>query len=185
MSGATNVQRDTGVVASREETGSELARHMDQQTGSIQTAHKLMLVLEAVAAILYIGLFILAIYVSVTWKAHGELAVPRWWMASQVTAGLLAVIVGLHALMVKAYLPIPYPSGKESIVTGREAARQAWMPIGLGILWAVVWGGMYLYIVLSGADPLGTFIPFVVIVSVGIGVASGIWAATQKRRTSR
>jgi hypothetical protein len=192
MSDATNVQREAGVVESREEAGSELARHMDQQTGSIQTAHKLILVLEAVGAILYIGLFILAIYVSVTWKAHGELAVPRWWMASQVCAGVLAVIVGLHTLVVKAYLPVPYPNGKESIVTGREAARQAWMPIGLGLLWAAVWGGMYLYIVLSSADPLGTFIPFVVIVSVGIGVASGIWAAIrgragaiQKRRRSQ
>jgi hypothetical protein len=157
---------------------------MEQQPASIQTAHALMLVLEGVAAVLYIGLFVLAIYVSVTWKTHGELAVPRWWMASQVCAGLLLVIVGLHTLVVKAHSPTP-PGTKDSIITGREAVRKAWGPLGLGILWAAAWGGMYLFIVLSGADPIGTFIPFVVIVSVGLGVAWGIWASTQKRRRSQ
>jgi hypothetical protein len=190
MSEATDVQQEVTVVESRENSGSELARHMEQQTKSIQTAHKLMLALEAVLAILYIGLFVLAIYVSVTWKRHGGLAVPRWWMASQACVGLLLVIVGLHTLVVKAYMPTP-PGAKESIVTGREAVRQAWKPTALGLFWAAVWGGMYLLIVLSGADPLETFILFVVIVSVGIGVASGIWAAIRgtasairKRRTS-
>ena len=184
MTEVTDVQQEAKVAESTKETGSELDRYMKQQPGSIQTAHKLMLALEGVAAILYIGLFILAIYVSVTWKTHGEMAVPRWWMASQVCAGLLLVIAGLHTLVVKAYRPTP-PGTKDSIVTGREAVGQAWKPLGLGLLWAGVWGGMYLFIVLSDADPIGTFIPFVVIVSIGLGVAWGIWAAIQKRRTSR
>lgn len=188
MSEATSVQQEAKVVESREETGSQLARHLEQQPASIQTAHKLMLALEAVGVILYVGLFILAVYVSVTWKTYGELAVPRWWMASQVCAALLAMTVGLHTLIVKAYLPIPYPSGKESIVTGRQAVRQGWMPIRLGLLWAAAWGGMYLYIVLSGAKPLETFIPFVVILSIGLGVISGISSivsAIRKRAKSR
>ena len=184
MTEVTDVQQEAVVVESTEDTGSELARYMEKQPGSIQTAHKLMLALEGVAAILYIGLFILAIYVSVTWKTHGELAVPRWWMASQVCAGLLLVIGGLHTLVVKAYRPTP-PGSKDSIVTGREAVGQAWKPIALGLFWAAVWGGMYLFIVLSGADPLGTFIPFVVIVSIGLGVAWAIWVAIQKRRAPR
>ena len=184
MSEVSDVQQEEVMAESAVETGSELDRYIEKQPASIQTAHKLMLVLEGVCAILYIGLFIVAIYVSVTWKTHGELAVPRWWMASQVCVGLLLVIVGLHTLVVKAYSPTP-PGTKDSIVTGREAVRQAWKPLGLGILWAAAWGGMYLFIVLSGADPLATFIPFVVIVSIGLGIAWAIWAAIQKRRTSR
>ena len=181
MSEVTNGQQKVGRVEAREDTGSELARHMEQQPASVQTAHRLMLALEGICAILYLGLFVLAIYVSVTWNTHGELAVARWWMASQVCAGLLLVIVGLHTLVVKAYRPTP-PGTKDLIVTGREAVRQAWKPISLGVFWAVAWGGMYLAIVVSGTDPLGIFIPFVVVVSIGIGVASGIWAATQSRR---
>lgn len=184
MSEVSDVQQETAVEESTEETGSELDRYIEQQPRSIRIAHTLMLVLEGVALILYIGLFVLAIYVSVTWKTHGELAVPRWWMASQVCVGLLLVIVSLHTLVVKAYSPTP-PGTKDSIVTGREAVGQAWKPLGLGILWAAAWGGMYLFIVLSGADPIGTFIPFVVIVSVGLGVAWGTWVAIQKRRRSQ
>ncbi len=185
MSEGTEIQKRAAEEETREKAGSELARHMEQQAGSIQTAHKLMLALEAIGAIAYSGLFVVAIYVSVTWKTYGDLAVPRWWTASQVCAGLLIVIVGLHTLVVKAYLPGPYQSSKEPIATGREAVRQAWKPISLGILWAAAWGGMYLFIVLSGADPIGTFIPFVVIVSVGLGVAWGIWVAMQNRRRSQ
>ena len=164
MSEATSVQQ--------EETGSQLARHLEEQPASIQTAHKLMLALEAVVAILYIGLLIVAVYVSVTWKTHGELAVPRWWMASQVSAALFLVILGLHSVIVKAYSPFPSLGGKESKVTGRKAVRQGWMLIGLGLLWAAAWGGMYLGIVLSGAEPLQVFIPFVVALGMGMGVIS-------------
>ena len=181
MSEVTDVQQEVVVAESTEETGSELDRYMEKQPGSIQTTHKLMLALEGVCAILYIGLFVLAIYVSVAWQTYGELAVPRWWMASQVCAGLLLVLAGLHAILVKAYLPTP-PGRKERVVTGQEAVRQAWKPIALGLFWAALWGGMYLYIALSGADPIGTFIPFVVIVGIGLGVASGIWSATRMRR---
>jgi hypothetical protein len=185
MSEVTSVQQQTEVVESREGTQSQLARHVGQQPASIQASHRLMLALEAVAAILYIGLFVWAIYVSVTWKTYGELAVPRWWMASQVCAGLLVVILGLHTLIVGAFLPVPYPSGKETIVTGQQAVRQAWMLIGLGLLWAAAWGGMVLGIVLSGAEPLEVFIPFVVSLSIGVGVISGIWSVVQKLFKSR
>lgn len=172
MSEVSDVQQETAVEESTEKTGSELDRYIEQQPRSIRIAHTLMLVLEGVALILYIGLFVLAIYVSVTWKTHGELAVPRWWMASQVCAALLVVVLGLHTLTVGAYLPVPYPSGKETIVTGQRAARQGWMLIGLGLLWAAAWGGMYLGIVLSGAEPLQVFIPFVVAISIGVGILS-------------
>jgi hypothetical protein len=185
MSEVTSIQRETEAVESREETGSELARYMEQQTEPIRTSHKLLLAVELVGAILYIGLLVLAIWVSVTWKTHSELAIPRWWMASQVSAALLVVILGLHTLVVKAFLPIPYPNGKETIVTGRKAVRQGWMLVGLGPLWGAAWGGMYLFIVLSGAEPLDTFIPFVVILSIGVGVISGIVTAIQKWARSR
>jgi hypothetical protein len=184
VSEVRDIRQEAVVAESTEETGSELDRYMEKQPGSVQTAHKLMLALEGACAILYIGLFILAIYVSVAWQTYGELAVPRWWMASQVCAGLLLVIAGLHTILVKAYLPTP-PGTKDLIVTGREAMRQAWKPIALGLFWAALWGGMYLFIVLSGADPIKTFIPFVVVVSIGLGIASGIWAATRKRRAAR
>jgi hypothetical protein len=167
------------------ETGSPLARHLEEQPASIQTAHKLMLALEAVVAILYIGLLIVAVYVTVTWKTHGELAVPRWWMASQVSVALFLAILGLHSLIVKAHWPNPLLSGKDSIVTGRKAVRQGWIFIGGGLLWAAAWGGMYLGIVLSGAEPLEVFIPFVVALSVGVGVIAGIGSAIQKRLKAR
>jgi hypothetical protein len=172
MSEATSVQQEVERVDSKEETRSQLDRHLEQQPASIQTAQKLMLALEAVILVLYIGLLIVAVYVSVTWKTHGELAVPRWWMASQVGAGLGMVILGLHSLMVRAYLPLPSSSGKDSIVTGRKAVSQAWKLMGLGLLWAVAWAGMYLGIVLSGAEPLQVFIPFVVAISIGVGILS-------------
>ncbi len=172
MSEAASVQQEVEGVESKEETGSQLGRHLEKQPSSIQTAHKLMLALEAVVAILYIGLLIVAIYVSVTWKTHGELAVPRWWMASQVCAALFLVILGLHSVIVKAYSPFPSLSGKDSKVTGRKAVRRGWMLIGLGLLWAAAWGGMYLGIVLSGAEPLKVFIPFVVAMGIGVGVIS-------------
>ena len=185
MSEAKSVQQEVQMVESREETESQLARHLEQQPASIQTIHKVMLVLEAIGVVLAVGLFILAVYVSITWKTHGELAVPRWWMASQLCAAFFMVIVGLHTLIVKAYLPMQSPGSKESIDTGRQAVKKGWGVIGLGILWAAAWGGMYLYIVLSGAKPLETFIPFVVILSIGVPVVGGIVSAIQRRAKSQ
>jgi hypothetical protein len=185
MSEGANVQQEAGITESKEESKGRLAQHVEQQPASVQTVHKVMLALEAVVAILYIGLFIAAIYVSVTWQTHGELAVPRWWMFSMVSVGLLLILFGFHSILVKAHLPLPSPSGKESFVTGQEAVKQGWMFIGMGLLWAALWAGMYLYIVLTGVEPLETFIPFVVIVSIGVGVIGGVVPAVWKRVKSR
>jgi hypothetical protein len=48
------------------------------------------------------------------------------------------------------------------------------MLTGGGLAWAAAWGGMYLGIVLAGAEPLKIFIPFVVAVSIGVGILSVI-----------
>ena len=185
MSEETGVRQEPKVVESREETGSALAHHLEQQPASVQTANKLMLALEAVGAILIVGLFVLALYVSIAWKTYGELAVPRWWMANQVCVALFMGILGLHTLFVKAWMPIPSLGGEESIVTGRQAVRQGWLFIGLGLLWAAAWVGMYLAIVLSGAPPLDIFIPFVVILGISVGVIGGIVSAIERRAKSR
>ena len=180
MSETRGVRQEREAVASGAETSVQLAGHVAQQPASIQRTHKLMLALEAAIVIAYIGLFVAAVYVSVTWKRHGELAVPRWWMVSQVGAALFMAIMGLHALIVKAYPPIPFSGDNTSAVTGRRAATRGRSLIGLGILWAIAWGGMYVGIVLSGEEPLRVFIPVVVILSISIGVISGIRSAIQR-----
>ena len=187
MKEAATVQPEVTPAESRQAANARLAEYVEQQPKSIQTAHIVLSVLLAVGVVLVIGLFIVALYVSFTWKAYGELAVPRWWMAWGVSVGLWLVVYGLDILILKANPPYVMPgtgpsrdkaSGERRwFVTGPQAARQGRIYIGLGVLYAALWAGMYLVIALWSEDPLSSFITFVLgltFLTVVIGIASSV-----------
>jgi hypothetical protein len=164
-----------------------LAEYVEQQPKSIQTAHTVLSVLLAVGFVLAIGLLIVALYVSFTWKAYGELAVPRWWMAWGVTVGLWIVVFGLDIFILKAD-PTWIPPGvgpsrdkasgeRRWYVTGPQAARQGRIYMGLGVLYGALWAGMYLVVSLWSEDPLSSFITFVLgltFLTVVVAIASSV-----------
>lgn len=187
MKEATTVQPEATLADSRQEANARLAEYVEQQPKSVQTAHTVLSVLMAVGVVLVIGLFIVALYVSFTWKSYGELAVPRWWMAWGVSVGLWLVVFGLDILILKADPPYIMPgtgpsrdkaSGERRwYVTGPRAARQGRIYIGLGVLYAVLWAGMYLVISLWSEDPLSSFITFVLgltFLTVVVAIASSV-----------
>lgn len=187
MKEATAVQQEATTVDSRQEANARLAEYVEQQPKSIQTVHTVLSVLLAVGFVLAIGLFIVALYVSFTWKAYGELAVPRWWMAWGVTVGLWIVVFGLDIFILKADPPYVMPgtgpsrdkaSGERRwFVTGPQAARQGRIYMGLGVLYGALWAGMYLVVSLWSEDPLSSFITFVLgltFLTVVIGIASSV-----------
>jgi hypothetical protein len=189
MKEATTVQPEATTVDSRQEANAQLDEYVKQQPKSVQTAHTVLSVLMAVGFILVIGLFIVALYVSFTWKAYGELAVPRWWMAWGVTVGLWLVVFGLDIFILKADPPYIMPgtgpsrdkaSGERRwYVTGQQAARQGRIYIGLGVLYAALWAGMFLVISLWSEDPLSSFITFVLGLTFLTVVASITWSVIQ------
>jgi hypothetical protein len=189
MKEVTTVQPEATTVNSRQEANAQLDEYVKQQPKSVQTAHEVLSVLMAVGFILVIGLFIVALYVSFTWKAHGELAVPRWWMAWGVTVGLWLVVFGLDIFILKADPPYIMPgtgpsrdkaSGERRwYVTGQQAARQGRIYIGLGVLYAALWAGMFLVISLWSEDPLSSFITFVLGLTFLTVVASITWSVIQ------
>ena len=187
MKEATAVQQEATRVDSRQEANARLAEYVEQQPKSIQTAHTVLSVLLAVGFVLAIGLFIVALYVSFTWKAYGELAVPRWWMAWGVTVGLWIVVFGLDIFILKADPPYVMPgtgpsrdkaSGERRwFVTGPQAARQGRIYMGLGVLYGALWAGMYLVVSLWSEDPLSSFITFVLgltFLTVVVAIASSV-----------
>jgi biotin transporter BioY len=187
MKEATTVQPEATTVDSRQEANAQLAEYVEQQPKSVQTAHTVLSVLLAVGVVLVIGLFIVALYVSFTWKAYGELAVPRWWMAWGVSVGLWLVVFGLDILILKADPPYIMPgtgpsrdkaSGERRwYVTGQQAARQGRIYLGLGVLYGALWAGMYLVIALWSEDPLSSFITFVLgltFLTVVVAIASSV-----------
>jgi hypothetical protein len=183
----TTVQPETTQVDSRQEANAQLAEYVEQLPKSIRTAHNVLSVLLGVGVVLAIGLFIVALYVSFAWKAYGELAVPRWWMAWGVSVGLWLVVYGLDILVLKANPPYVMPGTGPSrdkssgelrwYVTGPQAARQGRIYIGLGVLYAALWAGMYLVISLWSEDPLSSFITFVLgltFLTVIVSIASSL-----------
>lgn len=107
-------------------------QYVQSLPASKQSAHRVLVWLVAIGFILVIGLFIYAIYTSVTWKSAGGLNVALSWQYFFLAGGLFALLLGIDTLILGATVPLPFEGSKYSYTTGRKAVREGWTLVGVG-----------------------------------------------------
>lgn len=164
----------------RENLKSQLTRHLGQQSESTQSAHKWMKRVEVAGLGVVAAAFIVALYGSFAWPSVNPILIPVAWFAFAVCLSLMAVLLGLHAILIRAYPPVILPGKPQKFVAGSGAVWIGVASLAGGLILAVLW---VLFAYSAATFNLALIVPLMnilgVIVSLGI-VVSIVIAIYQK-----
>jgi hypothetical protein len=124
----------------RQEVKAQLANHVVQQPESKQAFHKWMKVLEVASLALVAAAFAVAMYISINHTAVSGTAIATAWFAFPVSVALLMILIGVHAIGLRAYFPIVLPGKPQRFVTGSKAVWSGMGLIAIGLIAAAFWG---------------------------------------------
>lgn len=156
----------------------QLAEHLAQQPKSRQTFDKLMRTLEMVGLALVTGYLAWAIYVSFNWTVPQRIGAV--WFALPVCVVALMILVGVHAVGVRAFFPIIVPSSSLPFVTGSKAVS---MGVGFAatlLLVGAFWGAFAWGVWTANWAILEPLIHILGVV-IGVGVVAAIVSDLYKR----
>lgn len=108
--------------------------HVGHLAASRQTAHRWLVRLVVVAFVLALVAFLYALYASFNSKSVGEAMVVSAWLYFFLAGALGALLLGLDTLNVGATVPPPFERSKYSFETGRKAAQEGWVMIGVALV---------------------------------------------------
>jgi len=171
----------------REQLKLQLAEYVAEQPESRQAFHKLMKDLEIASLVFVAALFILAMVVSIDWTSVPPQAIPTAWFAFVGSFSLTILLVGLHAIILRAfppvgglqysmvhgYSPVRMPAKQSKFVTGREAVIKGWGVVVMGLIAGAFWavfGYASWTINMAILTPMITILAYV----LGIGIACSI-----------
>jgi hypothetical protein len=159
-------------------------QHLQQLPASKQSIHRWLGWLVIVALVLTLGVFVYAIYTSITWKSAGGENVVVSWMYFFLAGAIAAFLLGLDTLLVGATIPPPFERSKYSFETGSKAVKEGWWMIGYGLVMSIlVFVGVAA--VRAGRFSVEDWITLVVGFFVILGIGSGVLAIFRKILQSR
>ena len=157
----------------RQEIKAQLAQYVAQQPGSKQALDKWMKVLEIAGLMLIVVTFAVAMYVSINWTAVPGTVIATAWFAFPVSFTPLMILIGLHAIGLRAFYPLVLPGKPEQFATGSKAVWSGLGLIAIALLVAAFWGG-FGWAVWSGDMALiGSYVR-VLGTAMGVAIAGGI-----------
>jgi hypothetical protein len=116
---------------------------VDVESESKQKFHHWMKRGQAATLGLVVGIFVMALWVSINWKQVAPFEVAFWWMSFALSGIPLTIFVGLDIIFAQgAVIPVQWGNSPKRMitVTGRKAILT-----GLGIIAvALAWGGFVL-----------------------------------------
>lgn len=134
----SSVHATPDVTAEGEKKRLTFDQYLEQQSPSKLTAHRWLGWLVITAIVLTLGVFIYAIYSSITWQSTGGDNVVIAWMYFFLAGGLAAFLMGLDTVILEATLPPPIGGSNNDYETGTAAVRQGWALIGYGLVVTVL-----------------------------------------------
>ncbi len=168
----------------REQLKLQIAQYLEQQPESTRVFHKWMKGLEAASLCISIGIFILAMYLSINWQTVGGTAIATAWFAFPVSFSLTVLLYGLHTVVLRALPPFILPGKNEVFVAGSKAVGRGWAFLLSGLAGMAFWG-VIAYAVwtfnLSLLQPLISILGVVLGYGIAISIlVSIVWAVYQK-----
>lgn len=149
----------------------QIIEHLEQQSASTLAAHRWMKRLEVASLGIIAAIFILALYVSINWKAVPKMAIPTAWFAFAGSACIPIVLFGLHAILLRAFPPVILPGNRHWFTTGREAP---WLGGGLvlgGLAYGAFWG---LFAYATATFNMALLEPLIRILGAAAGIGMGV-----------
>ena len=149
------------------ERRAELATYLAQQPESKQVFHKWMQALEMASLALIAGALAVAIYVSINWANVPQTAIATAWLAYPVSAVPLMILIGVHAIVLRAYAPSALSGKSRRFVTGSRAVWSGVAQIVIALVAGAFWG-MFAWAV--WAEDMGLVATFIRILSTTLSV---------------
>lgn len=181
MNKTAGVQMSRTQKDAREQLGQQIAEYLTQQSESTLTFHRWMKRLEVASLGIIAAVFIMALYVSIRWATVPAIMIPIAWFVFAASASLVIVLIGLHAVILRAFPPIVLPGSSQNFITGRGAFWTGLGVIVVGLVVACFWG-YFAYAVgtfnLVMLEPLvrilGTAVGAVIVIGILLSIAQKI-----------
>ncbi len=172
------VQEAGEMSEARPDARDQLARYLEQQPQSRRTFDKVMKVLELAGLTLIAGYLAWAIYVSINWSVPQRIVAV--WFAFPVSVVILLILVGVHAVGLRAFFPILVPGGPQEFFTGSKAVATGVGFASVLLVVGVFWGAFAWGIWTNNWAVLEPLVQILGVV-VGVGVVVAVFSDLYKR----
>ena len=126
----------------REQIKLEFAQYLEQQPETSRIFHRWMKRFEWASLGIMLAVFIVAMVVSFNWKNVPQISIPVAWFFYAASLTPTMLLVGLHAIVLRAVPPAILPNKTQKLVTGRKALWAGLGLILLGLIAGAFWGFM-------------------------------------------
>jgi hypothetical protein len=167
------------VIGGKRAAESEAARtqYLAQLPEDKRALHRLMTVLEAASLVIIVATLSAAMYVSINYRQVAPIMIASAWFALPVSLTPLMILLGVHAIAVRAYLSVAVPGKRQDFVIGSSAVRLGAGQVVTGLATAVFWG-LFLWAVRSGdvrligiyGRVLGTLMAVTIVISIVVSI---------------
>jgi len=164
----TSVQKHSTDKEARENLMAQLSEYLSQQPESTLSTHKWMKRVDVVGLGIVVAVFAYALYGSFTWASTNPIMIPIAWFAFATSLSLMTILMGLHAILIRALPPVILPGKVQKFVSGSTALWTGIAYILGGLFMAIVWV-MFAYS--TATFNLAMIVPLVNILGVGISIA--------------
>jgi hypothetical protein len=154
------MKSDIGVqgalAESKQDLKAQLAQYVEHQPESTLKFHRWMKRLEVASLAIVVGVFAVAMYVSINWKTVPLTVIPSAWFCFPISFTPFAILVGLHAIVLRVFPPttlplfssiflpgVPrgaMPRKKQQLLVERQAVAWGWGFIVMALVVATFWG---------------------------------------------
>jgi hypothetical protein len=166
---STAIVRKIGIKnEAREQFKLQLAHYLEQQSESTRSLHKWMKRLELAGLGIIVAAFSAALAISIAWESFNPLTIPVAWFVFAVSLSLTTALVGLHAMLLRAFPPRVWPGKQQKFVTGRGAVWAGLRTLVFGLAGAAFWG-VFAYAV--GTYNLAWIVPLANILGILMAMA--------------
>ena len=181
----TNVQKFATDKEAREQLKAQLADYLAQAPESTRSANTWMKRVDAAGLGIVIAAFGVALYGSFTWANVNPTMIPVAWFFFATCCSLFVMLLGLHAILIRAYPPVILPGKAQKFVIGSAAVWTGAASIVGGLILAALWVA---FAYSTATFDLAMIAPLTnalgIVVSIGI-VLSIVFAIYQKASGSR
>ena len=124
-------------------------------------------------------------YLSINWESVPQIWIPIAWFLFAASATPALILVGIHAIILRAYPPVVIPGQAPKFVTGRSAQ---WAGVGYilgGLALAMFWGFFAYATRTQNWDLLAPLISILGVLMGFMIVVSMLFAVIQKLSKTR
>jgi hypothetical protein len=180
-----NVQKFATDKEARANLKAQLADYLAQAPESTRSAHTWMKRVDIAGLGIVIAAFAVALYGSFTWASVNPSMIPIAWFFFATCCSMFVMLLGLHAILIRAYPPVIMPGKPQKFVSGSTAVWVGAAYILGGLILGAVWVGFAystatfnLVMLTPLINILGVVMSIVIIVSIIYSIYS---KATQSR----